>query len=63
MRIGKIYYTKQNDSHWKVWHEILNIDGDIVTVANYGKDTETQIVKMKKSELTYCLRKKILIPA
>ena len=36
MKIGQVFYSNQKNSEWKVWHEIMNIDGNIVTLANYG---------------------------
>ena len=63
MKTGQVFYSNQKNSEWKIWHEIMNIEGNIVTLANYGKDTETREVKFTKKEMNYCLRKGILIPA
>ena len=63
MKIGQVFYSNQKNSDWKIWHEIMNIDGNIVTLSNYGKDTESHEVKFTKKEMNYCLRKGILIPA
>ena len=48
MKIGKVFYSNQKNSEWKIWHEIMNIEGNIVTLANYGKDTESHEVKFTK---------------
>ena len=63
MKVGQIFYTNRKDSEWKIWHEIMSIDGDIIVVSNYGKDTEMQDVKMTRKEINCCIRKGILIPA
>ena len=63
MKIGQVFYSNQKNSEWKIWHEIMNIEGNIVTLANYGKDTDSHEVKFTKKEMSYCLRKGILIPA
>lgn len=63
MKIGQVFYSNQKNSEWKIWHEIMNIEGNIVTLANYGKYTESNEVKLTKKEINYCLRNGILIPA
>lgn len=61
--IGQVFYSNQKNSEWKIWHEIMSIEGNEVVVSNYGKDTETRDVKMTRKEVNYCIRKGILIPA
>ena len=63
MKVGQIFYSNQKNSEWKIWHEILKIEGNKVTLVNYGKDTESHEVVFLKKEIAYCLRKGILIPA
>lgn len=63
MKIGQVYYTKQKDSEWLIWHEITAIDGNMVTLAHYGKDTDEFESKFTKKEINYCIRKGLLIPA
>lgn len=63
MKVGQIFYSHRKDSEWKIWHEIMNIQGNIVTLANYGKDLQSEEVTFTKAEIKYCLRKHILIPA
>lgn len=63
LKVGQVFYSNQKDSDWKVWHEIMNIDGNMVTVSNYGKDTEMRDVRMTRKEVNYCIKKGILIPA
>lgn len=63
MKVGQVFYSNQKNSEWKIWHEIMNIDCEIVTLSNYGKETEIHEVKLTKKEINYCLRKGILIPA
>lgn len=61
--VGQVFYSNQKNSEWKIWHEIMSIEGNEVVVSNYGKDTETRDVKMTRKEVNYCIRKGILIPA
>lgn len=62
MKVGQIYYSKQKDSKWLIWHEITAIDGNIVTIAHYGKDTDEFESKFTKKEINYCLKKGLLFP-
>lgn len=62
-KVGQVFYSNQKDSEWKVWHEIMSIDGNKVVVSNYGKDTDMKDVRMTKKEVNYCIKKGILIPA
>lgn len=63
VKVGQVFYTNQKDSEWKIWHEIMKVDGNMVTIANYGKDTEERNVILTKKEFNYCIKKGILIPA
>ena len=63
MKVGQIFYSKQKNSEWLIWHEIMFIDGDMITLSNYGKETDYHEVKFTKKEIRYCIRKGILIPA
>lgn len=63
MKVGNVYYSKQKNSAWLVWHEITAIEGNIVTLSHYGKDTDAFESKFTKKEIFYSLRKGILIPA
>ena len=63
MKVGQVFYSKQKDSEWLIWHEIMHIDGDMVVLSNYGKDTAPEEVKFTKKEIRYCIRKGLLIPA
>lgn len=63
IKVGQVFYSNQKDSEWKVWHEIMSIDGNKVVVSNYGKDTDMRDVSMTKKEVNYCIKKGILIPA
>ena len=63
MKVGQIFYSKQKDSKWLIWHEITKINGNMVTMAHYGKDTDPFESDFSKKEINYCIRKCILIPA
>lgn len=63
IKVGQVFYSNQKDSAWKVWHEIMSIDGNKVIVSNYGKDADMQDVSMTRKEVNYCIKKGILIPA
>lgn len=63
MKIGQVYYSKQKNSEWLIWHEITAIDGNTVILSHYGKDTEEFESKFTKKEINYCIKKGILIPA
>lgn len=63
IKAGQVFFSKQKDSEWKVWHEIMSVDGNKAIVSNYGKDTDMQDVSMTKEEVNYCVKKGILIPA
>ena len=63
MNIGQIYYSKQKDSEWLIWHEITAINGNAVTLSHYGKDTEEFESEFTKKEINYCIKRGILIPA
>ena len=63
MNAWQIFYSKQKDSEWFIWHEIIKINGNIVTMAHYGKDTDSFESDFSKKEINYCIRKGILIPA
>ena len=60
---GQVFYSKQKDSEWLIWHEITAIDGDMITLSNYGKETDSHEVNFTKKEIRYCIRKGMLIPA
>ena len=63
MKVGQVFYSKQKDSEWLIWHEITKINGDDVTMAHYGKDTDSFESNFSKKEINYCIRKGILFPA
>lgn len=63
IKVGQVFYSNQKDSAWKVWHEIMSVNGNEVIVSNYGKDTDMQDVRMSIKEVKYCIKKGILIPA
>lgn len=63
MKVGQVYYSKQKNSEWMVWHEITAIEGTIVTLSHYGKDTDAFESNFTKKEISYCTKKGILIPA
>ena len=63
MKVGQIFYSKQKYSEWFIWHEITKINGDDVTMAHYGKDTDSFESNFSKKEINYCIRKGILFPA
>ena len=63
MKVGQIFYSKQKDSEWLIWHEITAINGNRVTMAHYGKDTDSFESDFFKKEINYCIRNSILIPA
>ena len=63
MKVGQIFYSKQKDSEWFIWHEIIKINGNMVTMDHYGKDTDPFESDFYKKEINYCIRKGILIPA
>lgn len=63
IKVGQVFYSNQKDSAWKVWHEIMSINGNKVVISNYGKDTDMRDVHMTKKEITYCIKKGVLIPA
>lgn len=63
IKVGQVFYSNQKDSEWKVWHEIMSVDGNNVIVSNYGKDTDMRDVSMTKEEVNYCVKNGILIPA
>lgn len=63
MKIGQVYYSKQKNSEWLIWHEITAIDGNIVTIFHYGKDTDEFESKFTKKEINYSIKKRLLIPA
>lgn len=63
MKVGQVYYSKQKDSEWLVWHEITSIEGNMITLAHYGKDTVSFESKFTKKEIVYSIKKGILIPA
>ena len=63
MKIGDVFCSKQKNSEWLVWHEIVAIKGNIITLAHYGKDTEPFESDFLKKEIRYCLRTGILFAA
>ena len=63
MKVGQIFYSKQKDSEWFIWHEITDINGNRVTMAHYGKDTDSFESDFFKKEINYSIRKGFLIPA
>lgn len=63
MKIGQVYYSNQKNSEWKVWHEVVAINGNIVTLSHYGKDTDEYTSNFTKKEIGYSVRKGLLIPA
>lgn len=63
MKVGQVFYSKQKDSEWLIWHEITAIEGNVVTLANYGKDTDEFESRFYKKEINYCLRHGLLFPA
>lgn len=63
MKVGQVYYSKQKNSEWLIWHEITAIDGNTVTLAHYGKDTDEYESNFTKKEINYSIKKGILIPA
>lgn len=63
MKKGQVYYSKQKNSEWLVWHEIISIEGNIITLAHYGKDTDSFESKFTKKEISYSIKKGLLIPA
>lgn len=63
MKIGQVYYSYQNDSKWLIWHEITAVDGNIITLVHYGKDTDEFESTFTKKEIAYCIKKGILFPA
>ena len=60
MKVGDIFYSTRKDSERLIWHEVMKIDGDNVTLSNYGKDMKPETVVFRKRELTYCMRKGLL---
>jgi hypothetical protein len=46
-----------------IWHEITAINGNRVTMAHYGKDTDSFESDFFKKEINYSIRKGFLIPA
>ena len=63
MKVGQIFYSKQKDSEWLIWHEITDINGNIVTMAHYGKDTDSFESDFFKKEINYSIRKGFMVPA
>ncbi len=63
MKVGQVYYSKQKNSEWLIWHEITAIDGNIITLAHYGKDTNEFESKFTKNEIGYCIRNGLLFQA
>ena len=63
MKVGQIFYSKQKNSEWLIWHEIMSIDGDMVVMSNYGKETPPHDVKWRMKEIRYMIRSGMLIPA
>lgn len=63
IEVGQIFYSRHKGSDWNVWHEIMSIDGDIVVMSNYGKETTPVDVKWYKKEIRSLIRQKVLIPA
>ena len=63
MKKGQVYYSKQKNSEWLVWHEIISIEGNTITLAHYGKDTDSFESKFTKKEISYSIKKGLLIPA
>ena len=60
MKVGEIYYSTRKDSEWLIWHEVMKVDDDNVTLCNYGKGMKPETVVFRKRELSYCLKRGIL---
>lgn len=63
MKVGQVFYSKQKNSEWMIWHEITAIKGNMITMAHYGKDTAEYESNFTKKEINYCIRKGLLIQA
>lgn len=56
--VGDVFTGVKNNG-WNTWNEIIEINGNLLTIAQYGKTTADKAIKMTKSELRYALRKGI----
>lgn len=61
MEVGTVYRNAKKHDGWNVYHEILSIDGDMIGFCNYGKTTPSIDYKITKKELSYMLRKGLII--
>lgn len=60
LKIGNVYYSKQNGCEWLIWHEIQKIENNIVTMINYGHGTEYFISEFSIKELKSMIKKGFL---
>ncbi len=60
LKIGNVYYSKQNGCEWLIWHEIQKIENNTVTMWNYGHDTECFSSTFSVKEVKSMIRKGML---
>lgn len=60
LKIGDVYYSEQNGSEWLIWHEIQKIENNVVTLWNYGHDTECFSSSLYVKEIKSMIRKGML---
>lgn len=63
LKVGMVFRSTKLQDGWNVWHEIMSIDKNKVTICNYGKTTKEENVVLTKKEFAYCLKKGIIVEA
>lgn len=61
MNVGDVFRNAKTHDGWNVYHEILDINGNMIRFCNYGKTTVSQEYDITKSELKYMLRKGLIV--